>query len=93
MNGCEIVLSKPHVLVGVGGDGVRDEAVPGHLLHCRQHALVDLRLAEFVARQVGVDGDHLDHVPAQDGEMLLAHRLHRTGLPRSGLSDRYSAPG
>jgi hypothetical protein len=35
-------------------------------------------LAQLLAHELGVDPDHLDHVPAQDGEVRLGHWLHDT---------------
>ena len=50
--------------------------MPGHPAHRGHHPVVERRLAEFLAGEVDVDGDHLDHVPAQDREVRLVHRLH-----------------
>jgi hypothetical protein len=47
--------------------------VARHPAHCRQHPLVEGRLAKLIAGEVDVDPDHLDHVPAQDGEVLFLH--------------------
>ena len=54
----------------------------GHPAHRRHHPVVERRLAEFLARQLGVDGDHLHHMPPQDGEVRFLHRLHE---PLPGL--------
>jgi hypothetical protein len=42
--------------------------------HCRQHPLIKGRFAEVVPGKVDVDPDHLDHVPAQDREVLFLHK-------------------
>jgi hypothetical protein len=49
----------------------RRAAAPGH---CRQHPLIEGWLAKLIAGQVDVDPDHLDHVPAQDREVLFLHK-------------------
>jgi hypothetical protein len=46
----------------------RDPADRGH------HALVERRLAELVGGKIDIDPDDLDHVPAQDREVLFLHR-------------------
>ena len=35
------------------------------------------QLGELVTGKVSMDRDHLDHVPAQDRQVLLSHRFHR----------------
>jgi hypothetical protein len=35
---------------------------------------IEGRLAKLIAGEVDVDPDHLDHVPAQDGEVPFLHR-------------------
>src|SRR6516162_5752208 len=45
------------------------EAVPRDLAHRGQHAFVEGRLAQLLARKVDLDSDDLDHVPPQDCEM------------------------
>jgi hypothetical protein len=45
-----------------------------HPAHCREHPLIEGRLAKLIDGQVDVDPDHLDHVPAQDREVLFLHR-------------------
>jgi ABC-type transport system substrate-binding protein len=52
----------------------KGNGVAWHPTHCRQHPLIKRRLAKLIAGQVDVDPDHLDHVPAQDGEVLFLHR-------------------
>src|SRR6516162_10359531 len=83
MKGCEMVLSKPIgsgvFLVSERGQEGGHEAVPRDLVHRGQHAIVEGRLAQLLARKVDLDSDDLDHVPPQDCEMRFAHRLH--GMP------------
>jgi hypothetical protein len=50
------------------------KGVARYSAHCRQHPLIEGRLAKLIAGQVDVDPDHLDHVPAQNGEVLVLHR-------------------
>jgi hypothetical protein len=45
-----------------------------HPAHCREHPLIEGRLAKLIGGEVDVDPDHLDHVPAQDGEVRFPHR-------------------
>src|SRR5215470_10104627 len=67
------------VLVSERSQEGRHEAVPRDLAHRGQHAFVEGRLAQLLARKVNLDSDDLDHVPPQDCEMRYAHRLH--GMP------------
>jgi hypothetical protein len=64
------------VLVSERGQEGRHEAVPRDLAHRGQHAFVEGRLAQVLARKVDLDSDDLDYVPPQDCEMRFAHRLH-----------------
>ena len=64
------------VVVGQGSQRRRHEAVARDVRHGGQHARVERRLAELFLRQLGVDRDDLDHVPAQDREVRLAHLPH-----------------
>ena len=41
--------------------------MPLDLAHRGQHAIVEGRLAQLLARKVDLDFDDLDHVPPQDG--------------------------
>ena len=41
--------------------------MPWDLTHNRKHPLVQLRFPGLVAGNVGVNTDHVDHVPPQDG--------------------------
>src|SRR4029077_14007315 len=66
-------------LVSERGQEGGHEAVPRDLAHRGQHAFVEGRLAQLLARKVDLDSDDLDHVPPQDCEMRFAHRLH--GMP------------
>jgi hypothetical protein len=54
--------------------------VPRDLAHRGQHAFVEGRLAQLLARKVDLDSDDLDHVPPQDCEALRSsaswHALH-----------------
>src|SRR6516162_372427 len=83
MKGCEIVFIEAdrqrRVLVSERGQEGGHEAVPRDLAHRGQHAFVEGRLAQLLARKVDLDSDGLDHVPPQDCEMRFAHRLH--GMP------------
>src|ERR1700732_33425 len=63
------------VLVSERGQEGGHEAVPRDLAHRGQHAFVEGRLAQLLARKVDLDSDDLDHVPPQDCEMRFAHRL------------------
>src|SRR5262249_41644507 len=54
--------------------------VPGDVAHRGQHAFVEGRLPQLLARKVDLDSDDLDHVPPQDCEMRFAHRLHGNAL-------------
>ncbi len=67
------------VLVSERGQEGGHEAVPRDLAHRGQHAIVEGRVAQLLARKVDLNSDYLDHVPPQDCEMRFAHRLH--GLP------------
>ena len=64
------------VVVGQGGQRRRHEAVAWDMRHGAQHPRIEHRLAEFFLGQLGVDRDDLDHVPAQDREVRLAHLSH-----------------
>src|SRR4029077_20015797 len=66
-------------LVSERGQEGGHEAVPRDVAHRGQHAFVEGRLAQLLARKVDLDSDDLDHVPSQDCEMRFAHRLH--GMP------------
>jgi hypothetical protein len=47
-----------------------------HPLHRCHHPFIERRLAELLACKVGMDCNHLDHVPAQHCEVLFVHWLH-----------------
>src|SRR6516165_3882922 len=68
------------VLVSERGQEGGHEAVPRDLAHRGQHAFVEGRLAQLLARKFDLDSDDLDHVPPQDCEMRFAHRLHGNAL-------------
>src|SRR5262249_28680066 len=68
------------VLVSERGQEGGHEAVPRDLAHRGQHAFVEGRLAELLARKVDLDSDDLDHMPPQNCEMRFAHRLHGNAL-------------
>ena len=55
---------------------VRNKEVPRHAQHHCQDPLLKHPFPEFFLFQVCVDPDDLDHVPTQDREVLLVHRLH-----------------
>jgi hypothetical protein len=63
--------------------------VPGNAQHHLHHPFVEGFLAELLAGKVGMDGDQVDHVPAQDREVLFGHRLHEATalLIAAGLSE------
>jgi hypothetical protein len=44
--------------------------------HDCQDPLIEYRFPKFFLQKVGMDPDDLHHVPTQDCEMLLIHRLH-----------------
>jgi hypothetical protein len=77
---------KRHVLVGKGRSRDRHEKMPGHPQHRCHHPFIERRLAEFFACKVGIDCDNLDHVPAQNREMLFVHWLHEGGLSSASRS-------
>ena len=67
MKGCEMVIEadrQRHVLVGIRRNRGWHEAMPRHSPHRCHHPLIKRRLAEFFACKVGMDCNHLDHVPA-----------------------------
>ena len=53
-----------HVLVGIRRNRGWHEEMPRHPPHRCHHPLIERRLAEFFACKVGMDRNHLDHVPA-----------------------------
>jgi hypothetical protein len=50
----------------VSGQEGGHETVPRYPAHRGQHAFVESRLAQLLARKVDVNPDDLDHVPPQD---------------------------
>ena len=52
-----------HVLVGIRRNLGWHEEMPRHSPHRCHHPLIERRLAEFFAGKVGMDCNHLDHVP------------------------------
>ena len=82
MNGWDKVLSKPigrgRVLIGHGGELRRHEKMPGDLEHGVAQPAIERVGADLVAGQVEMDVDHLHHMAAEDGEMLLGHWLHES---------------
>jgi hypothetical protein len=50
--------------------------VAPHPPHDLKHPLIQSRPADLLTHQVSLDGDHLDHVSAQDCEVLFRRRLY-----------------
>ena len=72
-----------HVLIGICRHQIRHEEMPRHPPHHGHHPLIELRLAELFAGKIDVNFNHLDHVPAQNREVLFVHWLHDSGALRS----------
>src|SRR5829696_7261661 len=51
-----------------------------HLTHYGQHPLTQFRFSDLLARQLGVNADHVDHVSAKDREMLVGERFHTSSV-------------
>ena len=66
-------------MIGDGGELRRHEQVAGDGQHRLTHGGVERVLAELGLGEVEMHVDHLHHVAAEDGEMLLGHRLHGEG--------------
>jgi hypothetical protein len=65
-----------HILIRKMGQSVGNEKVSRCVQHRRQDPLVKHAFPKFFLDQVGVDSNDLDHVPTQDCEVFLIHRLH-----------------
>jgi len=63
-------------VVGHGRKFRRHEEVASHPPHGFENSLSKGVLANLLAHEVGLKSNHLDHVPAQDGEVRFRHRLH-----------------
>ena len=84
MKGCEIVLSNPigsgMFLVSRSSDGRWYEKMPRYLTHHVQHPLIERGLPDLLARQVSVDGNHVDHMSPEYREMSFPKSLHCRSL-------------
>ena len=64
------------VVVGQRRERGGHEVVARDARHRRQYPRVERRFAKLLARQLGVNGNHLHHMPPQDGEMLFRYLAH-----------------
>ena len=47
-----------------------------HLTHYGHNSRVQLRFPDLLARQLGVNTDHVDHVSAKNRKMLVGECFH-----------------
>ena len=67
---------KRHIQIREVGKGVGHKKMPRYAQHRFQDPFLKGSFPKFFLYQVGVDSNDLDHVPTQDCEVLLVHRLH-----------------
>ena len=67
-----LLLSRPYS----GFATEPHEEVAPHPPHGVENPLSKGSLADLLAHEVSLQSDHLDHMPAQNGEMRVRHRLH-----------------
>ena len=69
-NGLVEADRERHVVVGHGSERRWHEKMPAEPLHRRGHPRVEPVFADLVTHEIEVDGDHLDHVPAKNVQVL-----------------------
>jgi hypothetical protein len=60
--------------------------MPWHFPHRGHYPLIQHGFANLIARQISVDGNHLDHVPPQDRQVALVHGFHDNRVPIEPLA-------